>query len=212
MKEIFDDLKSKIWQDDRVLAFRQLAGAEGFHLSERERFGAQAISLKGFKLFKGKKGKRLTGVLYKKDKNTALKTRIYDYIYYGDSKTRKSTVIEFFLPQWTFSEFLIRPKSRLNKMTAFFDKKQILFEEVPHFHKIYQIYAPIKDNLKYELNEEFLDLLADQSKIWVEAKGNFLLFYFKNKVLPIEQLMGQYEFILDLLDCLLHGHSSEEYV
>ena len=39
MREIFDDLKNTIWQDDRILAFRQLAIDEGFEISDRERFG-----------------------------------------------------------------------------------------------------------------------------------------------------------------------------
>jgi len=30
MREIFDDLKNTIWQDDRILAFRRLAEAEDF--------------------------------------------------------------------------------------------------------------------------------------------------------------------------------------
>ena len=179
---------------------------------ERERFGSQAISLKSFKIFKGKRGKRLKGVLYKTEKNTSLKTRIYDYIYFGDPKTRSHTVIEFFLPQWSFSEVLIRPKNRINKLKDFFRKSVLIFEGLHQFHKKYQVYCPTPEILKYELNEEFLELLAKQNKIWVEAKGSFILFYFKNKPLPLDQIGTKYEYVLDLLECLLHGHSSEEYV
>ncbi len=212
MREIFDDLKNTIWQDDRVLAFRKLAVAENFEINDRERFGNQAIGLKGFQLFQGKRGKRLKSVLYQKERNTSLKTRIYDYAYFGDSKTRTSTVIEFYLPQWNFSEMLIRPKSNFHKMKAFFGKQRVLFPDIVQFHKTYHIYAPKTDNLRYELNEEFLDLIAEQKRIWMEAKGNFILFYTKNKPMPLDQLMEHYEFSRDLLDALIHGHSSEEYV
>ena len=212
MREIFDDLKNTIWQDDRVLAFRRLAEAEGFELFDRERFGNQEIGLKGFQLFKGKKGKRLKSVLYKTERNSSLKTRIYDYAYFGDSKTRTTTVIEFYLPQWNFSEMLLRPKSNLHKMKAFFGKQRILFPEVAHFHKTYHIYAPNAENLKYELNEEFVALMAEQKSIWMEANENFILFYIKQKPIPLSQLMETYEFAQDLLEVLIHGHSSEEYV
>ncbi len=212
MREIFDDLKNTIWKDDRVLAFHQLAETEGFKINDRERFGSQAIGLKGFQLFKGKRGKRLKNVLYKIDHKSSLKARIYDYAYFGDSKTRTSTVIEFYLPQWRFSEMLIRPKSKLHKMKSFFGKQRVLFPEIVDFHKTYQIQAPIIDNLKYELNEEFLDLFADQKQLWMEAKGNFILFYIKHKPIPLPKLLETYEYSKDLLDALLHGHSSEEYV
>jgi len=212
MREIFDDLKNTIWQDDRILAFRQLAIDEGFEISDRERFGNQAIGLKGFKLFQGKRGKRLKSVLYKTQRNSSLKTRIYDYAYFGDSKTRTTTVIEFFLPQWNFSEMLIRPKSNLQKMKSFLGKQRVLFPEVVDFHKTYHIYAPNEENLKYELNEEFLDLLGGQKKLWMEANRNYILFYIKHKPIPLPQLMETYELSQDLLDALIHGHSSEEYV
>lgn len=212
MREIFDDLKNTIWQDDRMLAFRRLAEEEGFVLHDRERFGNQEIGLKGFRLFKGKRGKRLKSVLYKTERNSSLKTRIYDYAYFGDSKTRTSTVFEFYLPQWNFSEMLIRPKSNLHKMKSFFGKQRTLFPEVAHFHKTYHIYASNAENLRYELNEEFLDLIAEQKRIWMEARGSFILFYIKRKPIPLDQLMETYEFSRDLLEVLIHGHSSEEYV
>lgn len=212
MKEIFDDLKSSIWKEDRLYSIQQIARAENFQLKERERFGPQANGLKGFQLFQGKRGKRLKNVLYKLDRNTSLKTRIYDYVYYGDSKNRTSTVVEFYLPQWNFSPLLIRPKNSLHKMKDFFRKGTIIFKEQKAFHQKYRITAPHVENLVYELNEDFLDLLSRQQQIWVEADSNFILFYFKNKALPANRLMEEYEYILDLLDSLLYGHSKEEYV
>jgi len=176
MKEFFDDLKSSIWKDDRLLGMREIAEHHHFDFVERERFGTQAHSLKRFRLFDGKRGKRLKAVLYKSGPNSSLKTRIYDYIYFGDSKNRISTVFEFYLPQWTFSEMIQT------------------------------------ENLQYELNEEFLDLLSEQKRIWIEISGSFMIFYFKHKPLKISEIMEQYEYIQDLLDALVHGHSNEEYV
>jgi len=39
-----------------------------------------------------------------------------------------------------------------------------------------------------------------------------MIFYFKQKPLKISEVMEQYEYIQDLLDALVHGHSNEEYV
>jgi len=212
MKEFFDDLKSSIWKDDRLLGMREIAVHHHFDFVERERFGTQAHSLKRFRLFYGKRGKRLKGVLYKSEQNSSLKTRIYDYVYFGDSKNRVSTVFEFYLPQWTFSEVLIRPKDSLLKLKGLFGKPMVIFPELTEFHKKYHIRARVSENLKYELNEEFLDLMSEQKKIWIEINGSFVIFYFKQKPVKISQIMEQYEFIQDLLDALVHGHSDDEYV
>lgn len=212
MKEFFDDLKSSIWKDDRLLGMREIADEHNFKFVERERFGTQAHSLKRFKLFSGKRGKRLKSVLYKSEVKSSLKTRIYDYVYFGDSKNRVSTVFEFYLPQWTFSEMMIRPKGSLQKLKGFFGKPKVIFPDLIDFHKKYQISARLSENLKYELNEEFLDLLGDQKRIWVEINGSFIIFYFKQKPLRVSDIMEQYEYIQDLLDALVHGHSDEEYV
>jgi len=212
MKEFFDDLKSSIWKDDRLLGMREIAEHHHFDFVERERFGTQAHSLKRFRLFDGKRGKRLKAVLYKSGPNSSLKTRIYDYIYFGDSKNRISTVFEFYLPQWTFSEMMLRPKGSLQKLKGFFGKSTLLFPEMKDFHKKYVINARQTENLQYELNEEFLDLLSEQKRIWIEISGSFMIFYFKHKPLKISEIMEQYEYIQDLLDALVHGHSNEEYV
>lgn len=212
MKEIFDDLKSSIWKDDRLYGMQQIAREERFQLKERERLGPQANALKSFQLFKGSRGKRLKNVLYKVDRNTSLKTRLYDYVYFGDSRNRVSTVVEFYLPQWNFSRMLIRPKSNLHKMKEIFGKGNLIFKELKTFHRKYKIEAANIEHLTYELNEEFLELLAEQQQLWVEANGNFILFYFKNKEVATDQLMDNYEYVLDLLDVLLYGHSKEEYV
>jgi len=212
MKEIIDDLKSSFWKDDRLYGMRQVANEERFKIKERERFGPQANGLKSFQLFKGKRGKRLKNVMYKIDPNTSLKTRIYDYAYFGDSRNRVSTVVEFYLPQWNFSKLLIRPKSNLKKVKELFRKGTLIFKELKTFHNKYQINAAQVENLTYELNEEFLELLAEQQRVWVEASGNYILFYFKNKEIPTAQIVDNYEYVLDLLDALLYGHSNEEYV
>lgn len=212
MKEFFDDLKTSIWKDDRLLGMREIAEQLKFGFVERERFGTQAHSLKRFKLFGGKRGKRLKGVLYNTEPNSSLKTRIYDYIYFGDSKNRVSTVFEFYLPQWTFSEVMLRPKGSIHKLKGLFGKTKVIFPDLIDFHKKYHINAPLSGNLKYELNEEFLDLLSEQKRIWVEINGHFIIFYYKQKPLKIREMLEQYEFIQDLLDALVHGHSNEEYV
>lgn len=212
MKEFFDDIKSSIWKDDRLLGMQEIANQHQFKFVERERFGTQAHSLKRFRLFDGKRGKRFKGVLYKSGEQTSLRTRIYDYVYFGDSKNRVSTVFEFYLPQWTFSEVLLRPKGSLLKLKGLFGKSTVIFPELTEFHKRYHIRARLTENLKYELNEEFLDLLSEQKKIWVEINGNFIIFYHKQKPLKVSQIMEEYEFVQDLLQALVHGHSDEEYV
>ncbi|MEM6316705.1 MAG: hypothetical protein AAF960_03490 [Bacteroidota bacterium] len=211
MKEIFDDLKNAIWKDDRILGLRQLAQREGFRFSERQRFGNQPIHLRQFSLFSGSQGKRVKGILQKKETQSGINRRIYDYVYFGDTRNKTTTVFEFYHPDWSFSSILIRPKGRLQRMKDFFNDKHLIFRQVTAFHKQYFI-EPTASHLAFELNEGFLSALALERGIWVEMNQQYLLFYFKDELLPINGLKEKDGYFLEAIDQLVNGYSEEEFV
>lgn len=212
MNDIIDDFKNVFWTDERVLEYGQIASEYQFRFKKRVRFSTQPYQLKGFQLFQGKKGKRLNGILEKKEKELSLKTRIYDYIYYGSSKKRISTVFEFHSPSMNFSKIFIRPKGMMKRMKSFLGGGTNYFEGTKKFNKNYEILTNNPENLVYELNQDFLNLLGEQKKLSVEAEGNYLLFYFKNKTIPLGELMDEYDYISALFDRLIYRQSNEEYV
>ena len=136
MKEIFDDIKNTLWKDERVLEFDQLAKEYGFQFSSRARFAERPYSLKGLQLFKGKKGKRLSGILTKEIKIGSSIARIYDYLYYAGPKTKKSTVFEFYIPQIVLSKFLIRPKRSASKLKSLFVREKPIYPELVYFSEL----------------------------------------------------------------------------
>lgn len=212
MKEIFDDLKNTFWTDERVLEYGQIAQEHQFRFSKRQLFSGQPYKLKNFQLFQGTKGKRLNGILYKKQKELSLQTRIYDYLYYGNSKKKTSTVFEFHSPSLNASKVLIKPKGNLKRMKDFFGGGNTYFKDAKTFNNLYEIQTTNPGNIIYELNEDFLELLAQQKKLWVEGEGNYLLFYYKNKTIPLGQLMEHYDYILALFERLIYSQSNDEYV
>ncbi len=212
MKEIFDDIKNAFWKDERVLEYEQIAKEHEFQFSARIGFAEQPYGLKGMQLFQGEKAKRLNGILKKDIELGASVVRIYDYIYYGGSATRKNTVFEYFIPEIELSKFLIRPKRRSAKLRSLFFKRQSIFPSLSYFNKRYEISEADPDKIEVELNEEFLELLAEQKGIWVEGDNNYLIFYLKNKLIPVGEMMDYYTITLDLLDRFLYGHSNEEFV
>lgn len=212
MKEIFDDLKNMFWKDERVLEYKQLAKDYSFQFTERAKFAEQSYALKGMRLFRGKRGKRLTGILSEELTLGNATSRIYDYHYYGESKTTKTTVFEFSIPQMDLPKFLIQPKGSFAKLKSFFVKVDPAFIGLDSFYKNYELLYADPNDLRQELNQEFLGRLSEYEDIWVEGEGKYCLFYHKKRSIPLRQLMDHYQIILDLLDRFLNGQPGQDYV
>lgn len=200
MSFVLDDIIDRFWKDGRVKELEEYADRHDFAFTGRERFELQTYQIRDFHVFKGKRPKRLKGILSKKE--GAADVRIYDYIYYGEGDKKKSTVYEIFDEQLNLPRFLIRPKRSIQWVKEVFGGNKWFYPDSKGFHAYYEVEAPFPDDLARALTEVFADLIASASRIRVEGEGSYLLVYKKGKQTPVRDILPKLDFALDLWESL----------
>jgi len=209
MDGFFDDLIDSFKKNGRVEEMRQIARANKFRFKNREKFAQQDYLLKSFSLFKGKKDKRLKGILMKEELAFNADIRVYDYWYFGDFKKRKTTVFEVKCAEFDFPNFEIRTKGILNKMSELVLTKDKVFPNATDFHNAYEIVTDDSEGLEAELNLQSLDFILDKKDMQVEGDGDYLLVYFLYKQIPAREIMEEYEDVLDFIDVIFKRDEGE---
>jgi len=209
MEGFFDDLKDKLVPNGRVDEMRQVAIENQFNFRSKENFSGQDYLLKSFQIFKGKKDKRLKGILRKKENELDALIRMYDYIYWGDLKTRKTTIVEINCLALDLPKFNIYPKGILNQVSSFFVNKEKAFPKEENFHAKFNIETENVEDLEATFGNKMLEKLLQVPTISMEGEGDYLLIYFYSKQIPAPELMTNYDLALDLFDLALNDNSSE---
>lgn len=212
MEHWIDDIKDQFFTDGRVEELRQLAGRMDFKFIPKMPFAEQTFEIKDFRIFKGKRPKRLKGILWQQTPGAGLKSRIYDYLYYAEGKKRITTVFEFQSGAFRFPRFLIRPKGAGAFLKQLFGKTETLpYPDFPAFHKKYQVET--EDPLLFEetISPAFMEYYFQTGQHSLEGEGNFLLFFQKNRLQPAKHIPEAYQTCLELIHSL-HRREDEEYV
>ncbi|MFK7772834.1 MAG: hypothetical protein AB8F94_11865 [Saprospiraceae bacterium] len=209
MEGFFDDLIDSFKKNGRVEEMRQIARANKFRFKDREKFANQDYLLKSFTIFKGKKDKRLKGIMMKEELAFNADTRVYDYWYFGDFKKRKTTIFEIKCAEFDFPKFEIRTKGLLNKMSEFVLSKDKTFPDATEFHASYEIVTEDPDRLEAELNLQSLNFILDKKNMFVEGDGDYLLVYFLYEQIPAREIMEEYEDALDFVDIVFKNDEGE---
>lgn len=207
MEEVIDDFIGNFWTNDRTRELEQLAAEHGWEFSPRERFAAQPTALKGFNVFKGKHGKRITGVMHL-PKGSDHSSRIYDYVYYGNSGKKKTTVIEMTCHQLHLSPFSISPKKGLSHLFSFTTRKRNT-SGIEKFSGEYQMAAADPEATDIQIPDSALGLIAEHPNISLEGDGNVLLYYHYRKLIPPQDLIIEHALALEILSKLLHDREKE---
>jgi len=209
MEGFFDDLKDQFVPNGRVNEMQQVAKEEKFNFRRKEKFANQDYLLKSFQIFKGKKDKRLKGILRKKENEFDAVIRMYDYFYWGDFKTRKTTIFEINCPELDLPKFHIYPKGIMNQVSSFFVNKEKPFLEETDFHAKFHIETTNNSELETAVGKKLLSQLLSLSNISIEGEDDYLLLYFHGKQIPTPDLMTNYENVVDILDLILNDNSNE---
>ena len=215
MKDIVDilvDLKDKVWNSGRTSELGQLAKEHNLGFSKREKFTAQDYRIKDFKLFKNKKGIRFKGVIHYSDEQKKFNTRIYDYFGFVDGEEKKTTVVELFHPKLNLTKIEIRPKRTIKWAKEIIIREKVLFPELERFNAFYEIISPNPEKVEYELNGYLLDLISTKKGLRIEGEGNYLLLYYRHKLIPLKKIMEEHQFLLELSDYLINPPSPEGFV
>ena len=200
MSFVLDDIIDRFWKDGRVKELEEYALVNGFEFTGRERFELQTYQIRDFHIFRGKRPKRLKGILTKAE--GAAEVRIYDYIYYGEGDKKKSTVYEIFDDQLNLPRFIIRPKRSIQWVKEVFGGNKWFHPEAKAFHSYYEIEGQYPDDLAIDLTEDFVDLVATASRIRVEGEGSYLIVYRRGKQTPVRDILPKLDFALDLWESL----------
>jgi len=209
MEGFFDDLKDKIVTNGRVEEMRQIANENLFNFRSKENFSNQDYLLKSFQIFKGKNDKRLKGILRKKENELEAVIRVYDYIYWGEIKTRKTTIFEIYGPDLNLPQFYIHPKGILNQVSSFFMEKEIPYSDNSDFHGKFSIETPDSKTFEQAIDLNLLNELIKSPEISIEGEGDYLLVYFSGKQIPAKELIDFYENAIDLLEIIINNNSNE---
>jgi hypothetical protein len=205
MEEVIDDFIGGFWKNDRVIEMQQLASEHHWEFVQRERFSEQPTAIKGFRVFDGKRGKRLTGLMHI---NTGLHhtARIYDYVYYSDGGKKKTTIIEIVSPELHLPRFQIKPKSGLSSVFSWGRKKSSAVEQ---FTSAYQLETPEPEAVDIYIPDSVLGLVGKTQKLSLEGDGRILLYYYYRKQIPVLEIPAEYNKALEIMDRLLHDRQKE---
>ena len=206
MEEVFDDFIGKFYTNDRIVAMGKLALEHGWAFAKRVRFAEQPTDIKHFVLFKGKRGKRITGVIDMGIVDSGSATRVYDYIYYSDGGKKKTTVIEVYAPDLFFSQFRIFPKPALKSL---FQRSRNGDPELDMFDKHYQIETTDPNATDLEVPDSVLRMMTAEKGCTLEGAGPYLVFYKKHKQLPVNEILPAADLVLSMADGALHDREKD---
>ena len=209
MEGFFDDLIDSFKKNGRVEEMRQIAHSNKFKFKDREKFTQQDYLLKSFSIFKGKKDKRLKGIMMKEELAFNADIRVYDYWYFGDFKKRKTTIFEIKCVEFNFPKFEIRTKGLFNKMSELVLGKDKTFPQATDFHTTYEIVTDDPEGLEVELNLQSLDFILDKKDMLVEGDGDYLLVYFLHNQIPAREILEEYEDVLDFIEVVFKSDEGE---
>ena len=210
--EILVDLKDRVWKNDRVEELSQLAQEQNFQFSKREKFAEQDYKIKEFRLFKNKKGIRFKGILSYSDPEKGFNGRIYDYFGFVDGEETKTTVVELFHPEIRLQKFEICPKRTIRWAKEIIIRESPLFKDLERFNAFYEIRTDFPQKAQRDLNEFALDMISNKKNIRLEGDGNYIVAYYRNKQIPVRNIMEEHQFLVDVATLLLDPPSEEGYV
>ena len=192
MKGFFDDIIDLVRKNGRVEELKQVAKVNGFKFKNKESWASQDYLLKSFSIFKGKKDKRMKGILRKEILPLEAQIRIYDYIYFGDLKTKKTTVFEIECKDLQLPRFEIHPKGFFKKVSEFFVDSDKPYAKDSEFHGKFEIQTKSSQAFEDALNVHFLDFILEKKLISAEGKGDYLILFADNKLTTERCLIMQY--------------------
>jgi len=192
----------------RTNDFKQLAREDGFEYDDQDSFSTLPVTLRGFYIFKKKKGviKRILTKTNVGIPSTVL--RIYDFINLKDD-IETTTIIEIENPDFKFSPFFIYPRSVFTALKHLFVSEEIIFDDLPEFNNNYKLASTRSDVISLQLNKSALEITSKKKKIYIEGDDRYLIFYYKNKPLEITDIKRDYNFALDFVDRLLYDQTDD---
>ena len=185
--KIYDDFaKSSRMQD-----LQQLAKELNHPFTKRVSFGPQTSEIKGFDLFSKKGSKRFIGIIDFPVQAFKGRIRFYDYLRTRELETSTHSVVEVYCNDLFTEEFKIQPRGAFRKMKGLFVRGSAPFKTLKEFNSKFEVTEYDEGSL---LRASALDLMVDYEGVSIEADGNYLIFYYRKKEVPIGDVIKMVEF------------------
>jgi len=208
MDEFFGDIKDTFFMDDRLLGLKRWAEENGCSFEKRKNFAGESTALKGMHLLKGKKAKRIRGILRFVDDEFVI--RIYDFIHYVSGRTSKMTVLELMHPDFNFHHFMIRPRRGPKMLRKFFGKNHDRFQSVESFDKAYQLESDYYEQLENQLSVPSLEFIGEGEGKTFEGFEDLLLMAYSKRVIAIARFDEEIRYLRQLGRLLLEGDQLDD--
>mgnify|MGYP001765424946 CR=1 FL=1 len=157
-----------------------LAAEMGFNFQADDKIFTQQLESMGrFELFSKGRSRKAMNILRSKRKD--YEVTLFDYRYTTgsgrSSQTHYQTIALFSLESSEFPQYILRPRSLLDKVVAKFGMKEIDFSQRPEFSKKYIVRGNDETAIKRVINDAVQTHFKQQNKLTSEANGNQFLIY-----------------------------------
>ena len=132
-----------------------------------------------FQLFQQGSSRKITDLMSKKSGEDFIKVFRYQYAKFHGEKRRVSIqrVVSFTNFNYQFPEFDLRPEHIFHKLGNMFGYQDIDFTHQPTFSKKYLLQGRNEGEIRKLFNLDLLNYVETRQGIFVEARGNTLIFY-----------------------------------
>jgi hypothetical protein len=203
--KVFDDFTKK----GRIQELETLSREHGIPFKRKMGYEKRPTKLKGFKPFVKKGTKRMIGVMEVTPTQFEGEIKFYDYLRTKDLETKSQSTIEVYCKELDSPYCMVSPKSAFKKMKNIFVTEDMELPFVYEFHRKYFISEDTED--VFILRPSVMELMADHKGLTLEAKGDYLLLYYKNKEIKVHQVLEHLKLAEELVALICYD-DSEDYV
>lgn len=203
--KVFDDFTKK----SRIQELETLSRERGIPFMKKMSYEKRPTKLKGFKPFIKKGTKRMIGIMEVAPTKFIGEIKFYDYLRTKDLETTTQSIIEVICNELDSPYCIVRPKSAFKKMKNIFVTEENDLPYVSEFHRRYYVSEDTEG--AFILKPSVMELMAEYKGLTMEAKGDYLLLYFKNKEIKVHQVL-EYIKLAEELVALICYDDSADYV
>ena len=188
MKELLEDIKDAVWSSERRSDMMQIAEKHHFGFKNSQSFLTLDIDLKTFDFFGKSKKHKIKHVLTQKVEKIGGKVQVFDF-YKKGAKNKCTTLVLVEAVLLDLPMFKIEKRRKRNWFRKKKVDRSIEFMGFPYFNERYQLFTEASTRqMKDLLREDVLDFLMEEGNIYLEAKGQFVLFGMKGQSIEVREI------------------------
>ncbi len=208
MLEIFEDIGDLLFGNKRIEALKHFAFSKDFRFERRIKMETLPFDIESMDFFKGKKRKSIKGYLYRKELETNILGRIYDFMNLSEFGKKGTTIFQYSETAFDLPYFIIKPKSSFSKLGSIFSSSE--WSDVnKEFASQFTVESSDLNDMRMMITIQFAELLVKLKDFTVEGYHDHLFIYKRGTVIDIVDMDNIYEYGIELADIILYDQSNE---